>query len=162
MAAHAQWARPAGHDLLNAVVVGAPVNDALLDGFGLEVLGEGFADESGELGVGGEAESDELLDGELVDVGAVFGGKESGEAETLFEADDAVLHFDGPAASDAGHDEEDDGHDDAPEMAVCVAGPCVHSGIDGEDEVEQEQGQHEEMKERIPARIVFVVLWGGH
>ena len=144
------------------MVVGAPVDDALLDGLGFEVLGQGFADEGWELGVGGEAERDELRDGELVDVGAVFGGEESCKAETLFETDDAVLHFDGPAASDAGHDEEDDGHGDPPEMSVFVAGPGVHGGIYGEDEVEQEQGQHEEMKERIPARIVFVVLWGGH
>ena len=80
---------------LDAVVVAAPVDDALLDGFGFEVLGEGFADEGRELGVGGEAEGDELLDGELIDVGAVFGREERGEAETLFEANDAVLHFDG-------------------------------------------------------------------
>ena len=39
----------------DAVVVGTPVDDALLDGFGFEVLGEGFVDEGGEFGVGGEA-----------------------------------------------------------------------------------------------------------
>ncbi len=81
------------------MIVGAPVDDALLDGFGFEVLGEGFADEGGELGVGGEAEGDELGDGELVDVGAVLGGEQRGEAETLFEADDAVLHLEGAAAA---------------------------------------------------------------
>ena len=110
-------------DWLDAVVVGAPVDDALLDGLGLEVLGEGLADEGGEFGVGGEAEGDELFDGELVDVGAVFGGEERGETETLFEADNAVLDAEGAAASDACHDEEDDGHDDPPEMSVLVAGP---------------------------------------
>ncbi len=62
---------------LDAVVVATPVDDALLDGFGFEVLGEGFADKSGKFGVGGEAEGDELFDGELVDVSAVFGGEES-------------------------------------------------------------------------------------
>jgi len=32
----------------DAVVVGAPVDDALFDGFGLEALGDGLVDESGE------------------------------------------------------------------------------------------------------------------
>ncbi len=54
-------------------------------------------DEGGELGVGGEAQGDELLDGELVDVGAIFGGQERGEAEAFFEADDAVLNVEGVA-----------------------------------------------------------------
>jgi hypothetical protein len=158
----AQAARPAGHDLSDAVIVGAPVDDALLDGLGFEVLGQGFADQGWEFGVGGEAESDELFDGELVNVGAVFGGEECGEAETLFEADDAVLHFGGAAASDAGHDKKDDGHRNPPEMGVGVPRPCVHGGVDGEDEVEQKHGQDEEMKERVPAFVVFDVLWSGH
>jgi hypothetical protein len=144
------------------VIVGAPVDDALLDGLGFEVLGEGFADEGWELGVGGEAERDELFDGELVDVGAVFGGEESGEAETLFETDDAVLHLGGAAASDTSHDEEDDGHRDPPEMSVLVAGPGVDGGVDREDEVEQKHGQYEEMEQRVEALIVFDVLWSGH
>jgi hypothetical protein len=147
---------------LDAVVVGAPGGDALLDGLGLEVLGEGFVDEGGELGVGGEAESDELLDGELVDVGAVGGGEERGETEALFEADEAVLHFDGAVASDACHDEEDDGHDNPPQMRVRVAGPIVNGDVDGEDEVEQKQGQNEEVKGRVPARVVLEALRGGH
>ena len=33
---------------LDAVVVVSPVNDALLDGFRLEVLRQGFADQGGE------------------------------------------------------------------------------------------------------------------
>ena len=148
--------------LLDAVVVGAPVDDALLDGLGFEVLGQGFADEGWELGVGGEAERDELRDGELVDVGAVFGGKESGEAETLFEADDAFLSFEGTLSADAGHDEEDDGHDNPPDVGVRVPRPCVHSGVDGEDEIEQKQGHHNEMEGHIPAGVVFEVLWSGH
>jgi hypothetical protein len=63
-----------GVSYLNAVVVASPVDDALLDGLGLEVLGEGLADESGEFVVGGEAEGDQLFDRELIDVGAIFGG----------------------------------------------------------------------------------------
>ena len=52
-----------GHPVgLDAVVVGAPVGDVLLDGFGFEALGEGLVDESGKFGVRGEAEGDDLLD----------------------------------------------------------------------------------------------------
>ena len=125
---------------LDAVIVGAPVNDALLDGLGLQVLSEGPADEGWDFGIGGEAEGDELVDGEFVDVRAVFGGEERGEAEAFFEANDAVLHFDGAAASDACHDEEDEGHDNPPQMRVLVAWPIVNGDVDGEDEVEQEHG----------------------
>ena len=57
----------------DAVVVGAPVDDALFDGFGFEALGDGLVNEGGEFGVGGEAEGDDLLDVELVDVGEVSG-----------------------------------------------------------------------------------------
>ncbi len=63
---------------LDALVVGSPCGDVLFDGFGFEVLGEGFVDEGGDLGVGGETEGDELLDGELVDMGVVCGGEERG------------------------------------------------------------------------------------
>lgn len=48
---------------LDAVLVCSPVGDGLLDGFGLEPLGEGFVDEGGKLVVGGEAEGDELAGG---------------------------------------------------------------------------------------------------
>ena len=147
---------------LDAVIVGAPVNDALLDGLGLQVLSEGPADEGWDFGIGGEAEGDELVDGELVDVRAVFGGEERGEAEAFFEANDAVLHFDGAAASDARHDEEDDGHGDPPEKESPVGGPVVDGEIDGEDEVEQQHGQDEEVKERVPTGVVFQILWSGH
>ena len=59
---------------LDAVVVGAPVGDGLFDGFGFELLGEGAVGEGGDLFVGGEAEGDELADGELVEVGKSFAG----------------------------------------------------------------------------------------
>jgi len=58
---------------LDALVVGAPVDDGLLDGRGLEALGERGVSKGGEFGVGGEAEGDELAGGEVVDVSAVVG-----------------------------------------------------------------------------------------
>ena len=102
-------------DSLDAVVVAAPVDDARFDGLWLQVLGEGFAEESGKLVIGGEAEGNELFHGEIVDVSAFFGGQECVEAKALFEADDAVLGPDSRAARDASNHEEDDGHDDPPE-----------------------------------------------
>ena len=65
----------------------------LLDGFGFEALGEGLVDEGGKFSVGGEAQGDELLDGELIDVGTICGWQECSEAEALFHADDAVLNL---------------------------------------------------------------------
>jgi len=120
---------------LNAVVVGTPVDDGLLASLRLHVFGEGLVGESGEFGVGGEAKGDELGDGELVDVGAIGGGEQHVEAETLFEANDAILSFEGAAASVASHEDEDDSHDDPPEMCVLVAGPVVDCDVDGEDEI---------------------------
>jgi len=118
--------------------------------------------EFGKLVVGGEAKGDELGDGELVDVGAVGGGEQGVEAETLFEADDAVLSFEGVAAGVAGYQEEDDSHDDAPEMSVLVARPVVDGDVDGEDEVEDKQRNDDEVKGRVEACVVFKILRSGH
>lgn len=77
------------------MVVATPVDDAFFDGFRFEVLGEGLADQCGEFGVGGEAEGDELSDGELVDVGTFFGWEDSVETKAFFNANDAVLDDEG-------------------------------------------------------------------
>ncbi len=89
-------------------------------------------------------------------------GEERVEAEALFEADDAVLRGEGGAAGNARHDEEDEGHDDPPEMESPVLRPVVDGDVDGEDEVEQKHGQDEEVKGRMEARVVLEVLRGGH
>ncbi len=149
-------------DTLDAVVVASPVDDALLDGLGLEVLGEGLADKSGQFVVGGEAEGDELFDRELMDVGAIFGWKECLEAEALLEANNAVLNDEGAVPGAAGHDEEDDGHGDPPEMESPVIRPVVDGDVDGEDEVQQKHGQDKEVKGRIEAHVVLEVLRSRH
>jgi hypothetical protein len=159
--AFVRWATIAVRDL-DALVIGTPVDDGFLDGLGIHVLGEGAVGEVGELGVGGEAEGDELGDGELVDVGAVGGGEECLEAETLFEADDAVLGFERVVAGETSYQEKDDGHDDPPEIGVLVGGPAVDGDVDGEDEIEDQQRDDDEVKGRMEARVVFEVLWGGH
>ncbi len=102
------------------MVVGPPVVDGFLDVFGFEVLGEGLAEECGELVIGGEAESYELTNTEVLDVGVFRCGQERGEAETLFEANDAVLRFEGRVARELSDEEQDNRHDDPPEMAVLV------------------------------------------
>jgi hypothetical protein len=95
-------------------------------------------------------------------VGTVFGREERVEAQAFFEADEAVLNGNSAAASDACHDEEDDGHYDPPEVESPMVRPVVDGDVDREDEVEQKQGQNEEVKERVPARVVVEVLWSGH
>jgi len=130
----------------------------LFDGFGLEILGEGFADERGELVVGGEAQGDQLFDGELVDVSAIFSGKKGGEAEALFETDDAVLRSQSAVTGSPCHHEEDYRQGDPPKAKSPVGRPVVNGYINGEDKVEQEHRQNEEVKRRIPACVVFEVL----
>jgi hypothetical protein len=144
------------------VVVAAPVDDGLFDGLWLHVFGEGPVGEFGEFVVGGEAKGDELSGGELVDVRAVGFGEQRVKAETLFEADDAVLGFHGGLAGVASHEEKDDSHDDVPEMSVLVARPVVNGDVDGEDEIEQEQRDDDEVKGRMEARVVFKILRSGH
>jgi hypothetical protein len=43
-----------------------------------------------------------------------------------------------------------------------VIGPMVDGDVDGEDEVEKEHGQYEEVKRRVPAGVVPEVLWSRH
>jgi hypothetical protein len=147
---------------LDAVVVAAPVDDGFLDGLWLHIFGEGLVGECGELVVGCEAKGDELAGGELIDVRAVGFGEQRVEAETLFEADDTVLGFEGGFASYASHQEEDDRHDDVPEVSVLVARPVVNGDVDGEDEIENEQRNDDEVKGRVVARVGSKVLRSGH
>jgi len=125
-------------------------------------LGKGSVSQGWEFVVGGKAEGDELFDRELIDVGAIFGRKERMEAQALFEADDTVLDAEGAVSCAAGHDEEDDGHRDPPEMESPMLRPVVDGDIDGEDEVEQKHGQDEEVKGWIEAGVVLEVLRSWH
>ena len=149
-------------NFLSAVVVATPVDDALLDGLGFEVLREGLAEECGELVVGSEAKGNELFDRKLVDVRALFGGEQRVETETLFGADDSVLDSEGLRSRDTSHHEQDDGHGNPPEKENTVLGPVVDGDVDREDQVEQEHGQDKKMKGRIEARVVLEVLRSGH
>lgn len=144
------------------MVIATPVDDTSFNVFGLEVLGERFTEERREFAVGGEAEGNELFDGELVDVGAFFGGEKSGEAEAFFEADDTVLCSETSLARDASHYEEDGRHEDPPKVKSPVSWPVVNGDVDGEDKIEQEYRQNEEVKRRVPACMVLEVLCWGH
>ena len=84
------------------------------------------------------------------------------ETEALFEADDAVLGFHSGLAGVAGHEEKDDSHDDVPEMSVLIARPVVDCDVDGEDEIENEQRDDDEVKGRMVACVVFKILRNGH
>jgi hypothetical protein len=89
---------------LGAVVVGAPGDDGLLDGFAVEVLIESFEGEGADLLVGGEAQSDELIGGESGDLFMLRGRKDGGEAKAFFEPYDAVLNFKSSSATGPGHE----------------------------------------------------------
>ena len=81
--------------------------DCLICFFG-EVFVEGALDQAGELVVGGKAEADDLADGECLAAGEQVGGQQRGEAEFLFEANDAVLGDQGVGAGFADGQESDD------------------------------------------------------
>ena len=89
-------------------------------------------------------------------------GEEVGEAELLFEADDAVLVLQGVHAHDAGENEEHDRHDDPPEVEALVDGPGVDGRPDREEDVQQRQGREEEVERRVEARVVLERLRLGH
>jgi hypothetical protein len=144
------------------VVVGAPVDDVLLDGFGFEALGDGLVDEGRKLGVGGEAEGDDLLDVELLDVGEICGRKESRETELLFETNDAVLDFQGVAAGFRGEDEEGSGDDDPPEMKIAVMMPVLDGNGDHDNEIDDEDGKDEEMHGWVEAAVILEALGCRH
>jgi hypothetical protein len=144
------------------LVVGAPVDDVLLDGFGFEALSDGLVDEGGELGVGGEAEGDDLLDVELLNVGEVGGREESGETELLFKTDNAVLNFEVVHAGLRGEYDECSGDHDPPEMKIAVMMPVLDSNGDGDDEVDEEDGKYEEVHGWVEATMVLEALGSGH
>ena len=100
--------------------------------------------------------------GAVSGAGEVFGGEQGGHAEMLFEADDAVLGFEGACATLACENEESQRQDDPPDEEVVVCRPVADSGDDGEDEVEQQDGQDEEVEGRVPASVGFVTLCLGH
>ena len=134
----------------------------MLDLFAGEVFGYGALGQGGNFGVRGEAQADELIDGQGVDEVELVFGEKVGEAELLFEADDAVLIFESIAAREAGQDEENDGHDDPPEVAVSEEGPGVDGRVDCEAEIQEEKRKDEEVKGRIEARVVLEGLRLSH
>jgi len=95
-------------------------------------------------------------------VGALFGREECVEAEAFFATDNAVLDDEGAVAEPNPHHHEDEGHGDPPEVDSPVGRPVVDGDVDGEDEVEQEHGQDEEVIGRIEAGVVLEVLRSGH
>ena|SRR5579871_4085233 len=149
-------------DLLDAVVVSAPTDDVLFDGFGFETLGDGLVDEGGKFGVGGEAEGDDLLDVELLDVGEIGGREEGGETKVLFEADDAVLYLEVVDARLRGENDESCGYDDPPEMKIAMMMPVLDGDGDGDDEIDEENGKDEEVYGWIETAVILEALGCGH
>ena len=93
-------------------------------------------DEAGEFAVGGEAECDELRDLKLVDVRLIGCGEDGGEAEALFEADYAILDFEGVETDFGGEEDQDQRHEDEPGTDVGMSGVVVVAEVAGDEEVE--------------------------
>ena len=93
---------------------------------------------------------------------AACGGEEGGDAEALFEADDAVLIAGGVATHGAGEQEEGDGHDDVPELELGEGGPGAIDEVDGEEDVEEEDLDEEEVEGGVEAGVVLIGLRSWH
>ena len=143
-------------------VVGAPVDDGLFDGLGIEVLGEGSVGEGGKFGVRGEAEGDELAGGEFADVYVFVCRKERGQPEPFFEADDAVLYPACLHSADQSHEDEGEGHDDPPVEEVFVGGKAVDCNVDGKDKVDDEDRHQDEVESRVATSVALVALRCRH
>ena len=151
-----------GVEGLDALVVGLPVDDALLDLLFGEAFFDGAEGEGGEFGVGGEAEADDLTHGERRYGDEVFRGEQEVVAQPLFAADDAVLQADRVGADLEGEHQEDDGDQDDPQAAVHMRVPVVRVPDAGNEDGEEQDGQDEEVEEGIEANVDFVVLRSGH
>jgi hypothetical protein len=121
-----------------------------------------LANKGGDLFVGGEAKGDELLDGELGDVGELVGGNERGDAEALFETDEAVLQLEVVDAALDGEDEEGERDDDGPMAQVWILVAEMDGDVDGDSEVDEESGKDEEVHGGVEAAVVFIGLGCGH
>src|SRR5271169_711136 len=80
-------------------IVGTPLLDCFFDVGGGELLVQCAGGQGGKFGVGGEAQSDELRFGKFRDAGTKSGIEQGREAQSFFQADDAVLYFEGVEAN---------------------------------------------------------------
>lgn len=72
------------------------------------------------------------------------------------------MSSEGAAAGVASHQEEDECHDDPPEMLVLICGPSVDGDVDREDEIESEKGNDGEVEEGVITGVVFQSLRSCH
>jgi hypothetical protein len=147
---------------LDAVIVRAPVDDALFDGLGSEFLAGGLESKCRKFFVRGEAEGDQLGGSQSSDDGVIGAGQDRDEAELLFEPDDSILGFDGVRACFEGEQDEGEGHDDPPDVQVRMGGPIVNGFVDGEAKVEQQERHQNEVIGGIEACVILVGLRCGH
>ena len=151
-----------GVEGLDALVVGLPVDDALLDLLFGEAFFDGAEGEGGEFCVGGEAEADDLTHGERGEGEEVFRGEQQVVAQPLFAADDAVLQADRISADLEGEHQENYGDQDDPKAAVQVRVVVMRVPDAGDENGDEQDGEDEEVKEGIEAGVDFVVLRSGH
>jgi hypothetical protein len=83
----------AGGRCSHAPIIAAPVLDALLDLFAIQIFFESLLGQCHYLAISGEAEAYELIFAEAINLRMPFGWGEGLQSQALFEADDAILHL---------------------------------------------------------------------
>ena len=150
----------------DAPVIGAPFLDAFLDLLAIEVVLEGLLGELDYLFIRSEAESDELIFREAVDLAVPLGGGERLETNPLFEPDDAVLNFEGVGADAEDGDEHGYGKDDEPlsiDKPVIIEGAVLAkfvSKVETHDDVHDKDCEQNQVKGGVEAGMLLEALWG--
>jgi len=132
--------------------------DALFDFFAAEPLFQRQFDEGGDFRVRGEAESDELVFGELGDAAFELFREEHGEAQALFEADDAVLDLERVEALLEQNDDERNGNHDEPDGDEQVVGAWGEDAADEDRNSENEGGEEETAGDGVVGGVEAAVV----
>ena len=103
-----------------------------------------------------------MPNGEFLNVRQFSCWQERGETEAFFEADDSVLEFEVVDATLDGEDEERERDKDGPVTEPRVFVSEVDRDVDGDPDIDHEDGKDEEMYEWVDACVVFVILLGCH
>jgi hypothetical protein len=132
--------------------VGTPVLDAFLDLLAIEILFEGLLGERDDFIVGGEAEADQLIFIEAIDLGVPLGGSQGLKTQAFFETNDAVLDLYWIAAHFSDKDKSCQGENYQPfsedvEVFYCEA--------QDDDEVDDQDSQKDQVERGIEAAMIL-------
>jgi hypothetical protein len=132
--------------------IGTPVLDAFLDLLAIEILFEGLLGERDDFIVGGEAEADQLIFIEAIDLGVPLGGSQGLKTQAFFETNDAVLDLYWIAAHFSDKDKSCQGENYQPfsedvEVFYCEA--------QDDDKVDDQDSQKDQVERGIEAAMIL-------